>query len=160
LSRPVKEFFCPLTANERETRMSQTPALPRNSKLMRYYLLLVVALVVPIALSYGVDPASVLPTALDIIVSGTDQTHIFRAMMCLYLGAALFWLIAAFTPSWQRTAVIWAIFFALSLAVGRVISFLVDGPASTLLVIYLVVEIFGGLLGLAVLAAADRKLKR
>lgn len=136
------------------------PAPPRNSKLMRYYLLLVVALVVPIALSYGVDPQSVLPTALDISVSGTDQTHILRAMMCLYLGAALFWLIAAFTPSWQRTAVIWAIFFSVSLAVGRAISLFVDGPPSSLLVIYLVLEIFGGLLGLAVLVSADRKLKR
>lgn len=140
------------------TEIQPTP--PRNSKLMRYYLLLVVALVVPIALSYGVEPASVLPKALDITVSGTDQIHIFRALMCLYLGAALFWAIAAFTPAWQRTAVIWAIFFALSLAAGRAISLLVDGPASTLLVIYLVLEIFGGLLGLAVLVTEDRRLRR
>lgn len=136
------------------------PTLPQNRKLMRYYLLLVVALVVPIALSYGVEPASVLPKALNITVSGTDQIHIFRALMCLYLGAALFWAIAAFTPAWQRTAVIWAIFFAFSLAAGRAISLLVDGPASTLLVIYLVLEILGGLLGLAVLVSEDRKQRR
>lgn len=141
--------------------MTQTPPTPpQSSKLMRYYLLLVVTLVVPIALSYGVEPASILPKALDITVSGTDQIHIFRALMCLYLGAALFWAIAAFTPAWQRTAVIWAIFFALSLAVGRAISLLVDGPASTLLVIYLVLEIFGGLLGLTVLVTEDRRLRR
>jgi hypothetical protein len=127
---------------------------------MRLYLLLVVALIVPIALSYGLQPQSVLPKALDITVSGTDQIHIFRAMMCLYLGSALFWAIAAFTPAWQRTAVIWAIFFALSLAVGRVISLIVDGRASLLLGVYLVVEILGGLLGLAVLITEDRKLKR
>jgi hypothetical protein len=108
---------------------------------MRLYLLLVVAIVVPIALSYGVAPASVLPKTLDITVTGVDQIHIFRVLMCLYLGAALFWAIAAFTPAWQRTAVIWVIFFTLSLAVGRAISLLVDGPASALLVIYLVVEI-------------------
>ncbi|HUU66684.1 MAG TPA: DUF4345 domain-containing protein [Methyloceanibacter sp.] len=135
-------------------------APPRNSKLMRLYLLFVVALIVPIALSYGVQPRSVLPRALDITVSGTDMVHIFRAMMCLYLGSAIFWAIAAFTPAWQRTAVIWAVFFALSLAVGRAISLVVDGPASRLLVIYLVLEIVGGLLGLAVLAAEDRKLRR
>lgn len=138
----------------------QPLAGPRNSKLMRLYLLLVVALIIPIALSYGLQPQSVLPRALDITVSGTDQIHIFRAMMCLYLGSALFWAIAAFTPAWQRTAVIWAIFFALSLAAGRVISLIVDGRASLLLDVYLAVEIVGGLLGLAVLITEDRKLKR
>jgi uncharacterized protein DUF4345 len=138
----------------------QLLAGPRNSKLMRLYLLLVVALIIPIALSYGVQPQSVLPKALDITVTGTDQIHIFRAMMCLYLGSALFWAIAAFTPAWQRTAVIWAIFFALSLAAGRLISLIVDGRPSLLLDVYLAVEVVGGLLGLAVLIAEDRKLKR
>jgi hypothetical protein len=124
---------------------------------MRAYLLFVVVLIVPIALSYGIDPAAVLPEVLNIRVEGADQTQIFRGMMFLYLGAALFWAIAAFTPAWRRTAVIWAIFFAFSLALGRAISLAVDGPASLLLDIYLVVEILGGLLGLAVLAYDRRE---
>ena len=123
--------------------------------MMRLYLLFVALLLVPIALSYGIDPAAVLPKLLNITVKGTDQTQIFRALMCLYLGASTFWAIAAFKPAWQRVAVIWAVFFAFSLAVGRVISFVVDGPASRLLDIYLAVEILGGLLGLAVLAASN-----
>ena len=60
---------------------------------MRAYLLLVALLLVPIALSYGVaphDPSQV----LDITVAGTDQTQIFRALMCLYLAASTFWAIA------------------------------------------------------------------
>ena len=125
--------------------------------MMRLYLLLVAVLLVPIALSYGIDPASVLPKLLNITVEGTDQTQIFRALMCLYLGASTFWAIAAFKPAWQRVAVIWAVFFAFSLAVGRVISLVVDGPASRLLDIYLAVEILGGLLGLAVLAASNSR---
>ncbi|WP_141701154.1 DUF4345 family protein [Methyloceanibacter methanicus] len=43
---------------------------------------------------------------------------------------------------------------------GRIISLIVDGRPSPLLLFYLGVEILAGLLGLAVLAAADRKLKR
>ena len=132
----------------------------KNDRLMQLYLLAVVILIVPIALNYGLAPGVSLPMTLDIKVEGTDQTHIFRALMCLYLGAAIYWGVGAFNPSWQRMAVIWAIFFAFSLAVGRVISLIVDGQPSSLLVIYLVIEIFGGLLGLAVLFAADRKLKR
>jgi hypothetical protein len=135
------------------------PAAPPSNTLMRLYLLLFVLFVVPIALNYGLTPATTLPKALDVTVSGTDLTHIFRALMCLYLGAAVFWAIAAFRPVWQRT-VIWAVFFAFSLAAGRLISLVVDGIPSLLLIVYLCLEIFGGLLGLAVLAAADRGLKR
>jgi Domain of unknown function (DUF4345) len=136
------------------------PASPPASKLMRFYLLLAVFLIVPIALNYGLSPETILPKSLDVTVSGTDLTHIFRGLMCLYLGAALFWGIAAFTPSWQRTAVIWVIFFAFSIAVGRVISLVVDGRPSPLLLIYLALEIAAGLLGLFILRAADRKLRR
>lgn len=136
------------------------PASPPTSKLMRFYLLLAVFLIVPIALNYGLAPAETLPKSLDVAVEGTDLTHIFRGLMCLYLGAALFWGIAAFTPSWQRTAVIWVVFFAFSIAVGRVISLIVDGRPSALLLIYLGLEIAAGLLGLFILSVADRKSKR
>ncbi len=65
------------------------PDGPRNDKLMRLYLLAVVILIVPIALNYGLVPGTSLPMTLDIKVEGTDQTHIFRALMCLYLGGDL-----------------------------------------------------------------------
>ena len=64
---------------------------------MRAYLLLIAAILVPIALSYGVAPATLLPKLLDIAVEGVDQMQIFRALMCLYLAASTFWAIAAFT---------------------------------------------------------------
>jgi hypothetical protein len=101
---------------------------------MRGYLLLVVLLLVPIALSYGIAPAAVLPARLNVTVSGADHIQTFRALMCLYLdlAASLFWAIAAFKPHWQRV-VIWAVLFALSLALGRVISLVLDGSASWLL---------------------------
>ena len=95
------------------------PTASRADRLMRTYLLLVARLLVPIALSYGVAPATILPRFLDIAVPGPDQTEIFRALMCLYLAASTFWAIAAFKPAWQRAAVIWAIFFSFSLAIGR-----------------------------------------
>jgi hypothetical protein len=132
----------------------------RSERLMRAYLLMVAVLLVPIALSYGIAPATVLPKALDISVSGAGQTQIFRALMCLYLAASAFWAIAAFKPVWQRVAVIWAVFFCFSLAIGRVISLVVDGPASLLLDVYLALEIIGGLLGLAVLAYARKEAHR
>jgi hypothetical protein len=128
----------------------------RGELLMRAYLLFMAIVLVPVALSYGIDPAGVLPRFLDIRVEGADQTQIFRALMCLYLAASAFWVIAAFKPDWQRIAAIWAICFCFSLALGRVISLIVDGPASRLLDLYLAMEIGGGLLGLVVLAYARK----
>lgn len=121
---------------------------------MRAYLLLVAVLLVPIAFSYGIAPSTVLPKILDIAVAGADQTQIFRALMCLYLAASIFWAIAAFKPAWQPVAVVWAVFFCFSLAIGRIVSLAIDGRASPLLDVYLGLEIIGGLLGLVVLAYA------
>jgi len=113
----------------------------------------------PVALSYGVDPAATLPKFMNITVEGTDQTHIFRALMGLYLGMVTFCIIAAFTPEWRHVAVIWAVFFAYSLAAGRILSLIVDGMPSPILLFYMAVELIGGTLGLLVLARERRKLE-
>lgn len=77
--------------------------------------------------------------------------------MCLYLGMSTFCLIAAFEPGWRHVAVIWAVFFMFSIALGRVISLVVDGAPSRVLDFYLAVEVLGGLWGLAVLVRERRK---
>jgi hypothetical protein len=125
--------------------------------MMKLFLLVAAAILVPVALSYGVDPAVILPKFMNITVEGTDQTHIFRALMCLYLGMSTFCVIAAFTPAWRHVAVIWAVFFAFSLAIGRILSLIVDGPPSRILDLYLAVELALGIWGLAVLARERRK---
>jgi Domain of unknown function (DUF4345) len=107
------------------------------------------AFLFPVALSYGVDPAASLPKFMNFTVEGTDETHIFRALMGLFL--------AAFTPEWQHVAVIWAVFFAYSLALGRMLSLIVDGMPSPILLFYLAVELTVGTLGLLVLARERRK---
>ena len=87
--------------------------------MKKLFLLVAGVFLIPVALSYGVDPAATLPMTMNVTVEGTDQTHILRALMGLYLGMVTFCIIAAFTPKWRRVAVIWAVFFAYSLALGR-----------------------------------------
>jgi uncharacterized protein DUF4345 len=125
--------------------------------MMRLYLLVAAAILIPVALSYGVDPAATLPKFMNITVEGTDQTHIFRALMGLYLGMSTFCIIAAFTPEWRRVAVIWAVFFAYSLALGRILSLIVDGMPSPILLFYMAVELILGTLGLLVLIRERRR---
>lgn len=141
-------------------KMSNHSLTPRSNSLMQLFLIGAALLIIPIALNYGLVPAKTLPMFLTMPDLTTDQTHIFRGVMCLYLGVGLFWVVAAFKPEWQRVGVITAIGFAWSIALGRIISLIVDGRPSLLLLVYLAIEISAGLLGLAVLLTADRKLTR
>lgn len=119
--------------------------------MARFYLLVSAAGVALAALSYGLAPKLVLPFALDVTVDGTDMTHIFRTIMGLYLGMAVFWVLGAFRENFTRSAVIAVIFFMLGLASGRLLSVVVDGPPSPLLLGYTAVEVAIGLWGIFVL---------
>ena len=119
--------------------------------MKKLFLLVAGVFLIPVALSYGIDPAATLPMIMNVTVEGTDETHIFRALMGLYLGMVAFCIIAAFTPAWQHVAVIWAVFFAYSLAIGRIISLMIDGIPSPMLLFYLAVELVVGTGGLILL---------
>ena len=120
-------------------------------KQARFYLLFSAVGLVPIALSYGINPAVVLPKVLDVAVEGTDTTHILRAIMGLYLAMVGLWILGALRPEFARTAVMAAITFMFGLAFGRVLSILVDGMPSPLLVVYTGLEIAIGYWGILVL---------
>ena len=102
-------------------------------------------------MTYGVAPADVLPKLMDLKIEGTDLTHILRAVMGLYLGMIVLWLMGAFRLDVTRAAVISEIFFMLGLASGRLLSITVDGVPSIPLIIYTIVEIALGLWGIWVL---------
>ena len=119
--------------------------------MARFYLLFSAAGLFVISLSYGIDPKAVLPKALDITADGTDLTHIFRAIMGLYLGMIVLWVLGAFRESLSRTAVIAEVVFMFGLACGRVLSIIVDGVPSALLVVYIVLEVAMGLWGVLIL---------
>ena len=116
----------------------------------RLLLILAALGLVPIALSYGVVPSTSVTYLLGFPVEGTNQTHVFRAIMGLYLANATFWLIAAMTPVLQRAA-LWVLFlFMAGLAAGRILSIILDGMPGTVLVFYLGAELI-----FAVLAAVN-----
>ncbi len=119
--------------------------------MTRFYLLFSAAGLFAIALSYGVAPAAVLPQVLDLSVEGTDLTHIFRAVMGLYLAMIFLWVLGALRPNLTRAAVLAEVTFMFGLAFGRVLSILVDGMPSPLLVVYTGLEIAIGYWGILVL---------
>ena len=119
--------------------------------MARFYLLFSAAGLTLVALTYGVAPADVLPKLMDLKIEGTDLTHILRAVMGLYLGMIVLWLVGAFRLNFTRAAVISEIFFMLGLASGRLLSIAVDGVPSIPLIIYAIVEIALGIWGIWVL---------
>jgi hypothetical protein len=106
---------------------------------------------VPIALIYGVAPTAVLPRVLKVTVTDRDLKHIFRAMMCLYIALLSLWAVGAFVPSLTRTAVITEVLFSTGLASGRVLSLVLDGWPSALLIFYLFIEVVSGAAGIFLL---------
>ncbi|MEZ8191387.1 DUF4345 domain-containing protein [Vibrio sp. 1F279] len=102
----------------------------------------------PIALSYGYAPVVSLDYLFGIDASPINVTHIFRAVMGLYLALALFWIVGALLKKYRLAALYSLVVFMLGLAAGRVISLLIDGMPYWLLVVYLLLELGFGLVGI------------
>ncbi len=119
----------------------------------RESLLLLLAAIglVPIALSYGAAPASSMGLLFDIDASSVNSSHVFRAVMGLYLALALFWLVGVRNATLRNPA-LWSLaVFMLGLAAGRGLSLLLDGMPHPLLVVYLLLELGFGAAAIYVL---------
>ena len=93
----------------------------------------------------------------DLTVEGTDLIHIFRAVMGLYLAMIVLWILGAMRPALTRAAVISEVTFMFGLAFGRVLSIVIDGMPSLLLIGYTLIEIAMGCWGFLVLKQLSRK---
>ena len=80
-----------------------------------------------ISLTYGLFPNKSLPKFFEFNVESIDLKNVFRATMGLYLGMVVLWVIGIFKPFHWRTATISNVFFMTGLALGRIISLVVDG---------------------------------
>jgi Domain of unknown function (DUF4345) len=118
----------------------------------RQVLLLVAAIgLIPIALSYGLAPSRSLESLFDVSIDNVNGTHMFRAVMGLYLAIATFWIIGVIRTDVRQAALYSLVVFMLGLAAGRTLSLVVDGWPNWLLVAYLVVEVVFGVLGVKLL---------
>lgn len=115
--------------------------MPMSIDRMQRVLLLAMSVgLVPIALSYGVAPGSSLPWLFGIDASGTNTRQIFRAIMGLYLGMIVLWAVGALRPSMRRPALCSLLAFTSGLALGRLLSLVLDGFPHPLLFAYMLAE--------------------
>ncbi|MCC4820468.1 DUF4345 domain-containing protein, partial [Vibrio lentus] len=85
-------------------------------KLQSIFLFVAVLGLTPIALSYGYAPAISLDYLFGIDASPINVTHIFRAVMGLYLALALFWIVGALLKKYRLPALYSLVVFMLGLA--------------------------------------------
>jgi hypothetical protein len=118
----------------------------------RQIFLIIAALgLVPIALSYGLVPEKSLGYLFQMSVSDINTTHIFRAIMGLYLALATFWITGAIKPDLRQAALYSLVVFMLGLAFGRLLSLVIDGSPNILLLLYLFLELGFGVAGIVLL---------
>ena len=95
-----------------------------------------------IALLYGVSPGWFYGTFLvDSKPPGIDQSHILRAVMMLYIALGLFWLWSAFSDKYRDAGVLVLCIFCGGLVAGRILSVVVDGMPSPILLLYIAMEL-------------------
>jgi len=107
----------------------------------RIFLLFCATGLLPIALSYGAAPSVSMQWLFGIPVDTLNLTHVLRAVMGLYLGMIVIWVLGAFRASLTGPALVCCAVFMLGLAFGRGLSMLIDGPPHWLLSLYAVLEV-------------------
>ncbi len=106
---------------------------------------------IPVALSYGVVPELSMNWLFGITVESPNEAHIFRGVMGLYLALVTLWILGATNERYERAAILSEVFFMSGLAVGRLLSVLVDGWPHWLLAGYIVVEAILAVVGILLL---------
>lgn len=110
-------------------------------KAQRFFLLAMGIGLVPIALTYGAVPETSLPWLYGLSDPDLPTRHLLRAVMGLYLGMIVFWLTGAMRAE-LRIPALWSVFvFVTGIALGRVLSLVLDGWPQPIFVFYLLAEI-------------------
>lgn len=98
-------------------------------------------IIIPVALAYGLYPQMILPLLFDFNVESINLANIFRAMMGLYLGMSLIWIMGIIRSGFWITATITNITFMGGLALGRLVSLAIDGVPGIYFLVGLMVEV-------------------
>lgn len=112
----------------------------------RIHLIISIAVVIPAAIIYGFFPESV----LEITPNTIDESNFHKAIMGLYLGFSIIWLLGILKEGYLKIALVSNIIFMLGLGSGRVLSILLDGMPSIAYSLGTIGELTLGIYGLYV----------
>lgn len=119
----------------------------KENFIKKVHLIISLIIVIPVSLIYGFKPSF----QFDIHLNTTDELTFFKAMMGLYLGFSLLWILGLLKKNYLFAALVSNVVFMLGLGVGRLISFIIDGEPSFIFIFGTFGELFLGCYGLWVL---------
>lgn len=111
--------------------------------LKNLHLIISLFIVVPTAIIYG--SPSLLPEHLDIQVYTNDLANMLKAIMGLYLGISVVWVLGMWKVKYWNRATQLNILFMLTLATGRAFSMVTDGLPSGGFIFGIIAELGIGL---------------
>lgn len=114
-----------------------------NWIIKNLHLLISLCIVVPTAIIYG--SPSILPQQLDIQVNTIDLSNMLKAIMCLYLGISIVWVLGIWKTNYWKRATELNILFMLTLATGRTLSMITDGLPTNGYIFGIIAELVLGL---------------
>lgn len=113
----------------------------------KIHLIISILIVVPVSFVYGFDPSS----EFDIQLQTTDEHNFFKAIMGLYLGFSMLWILGIFKSNYLKIALITNMIFMLGLGFGRLLSYFLDGTPTFSYQFGTIAELFLGFYGVWVL---------
>lgn len=114
----------------------------------KIHLIISVCIVVPVSFVYGFIPNS----QFDISPETIDEHNFLKAIMGLYLGFSILWLLGVFKENCLKTALISNSIFMLGLGFGRLISLFFDGAPTFAYQFGTFAELFLGFYGVWVMS--------
>lgn len=114
-----------------------------NWIIKNLHLLISLCIVVPTGIIYG--SSSILSQQLNIQVNTIDLSNMLKAIMCLYLGISVVWVLGVWKSKYWKRATELNILFMLTLATGRALSMITDGLPTNGYIFGIIAELFLGL---------------
>jgi len=119
-------------------------------KYQKQFLLLNAFILIPIAFLYGFLPEGTFQMlfGVEVDVSAMTVKHFMRTLMCLYLSMAILWVLGSLYEYLRTPALYSQVFFMFGVAIGRLLSFTLDGLPIWLFQFFFVSEIILGAVGI------------
>ncbi len=121
--------------------------------IAKIHLIISVLIVVPVAFVYGFNPSS----EFDIHLNTVDEHNFFKAIMGLYFGISILWILGVFKVNYLKLALVTNLIFMLGLGFGRLLSLFLDGTPTIGYQFGTFAELFLGFYGLWVIISVYPK---
>jgi hypothetical protein len=120
----------------------------KNDVINKIHLIISMIIVVPVAFIYAFYPDS----QFELFPKTTDEHNFYKAIMGLYLGFSVLWILGVFKTNYLKMAILTNMIFMLGLGSGRMLSIILDGVPTFGYIFGTIAELCLGCYGLWVLS--------